>query len=171
MNDNMRKFSLKSQPNIGSFLTSLFIIGLIIYLVLSLIELEFIYNLLIISLIPLLMYYIIQLWINVFYFHDDYIEIRYIFRFNKRSVLIEYMDIDFIRYVHTAGPKQPMIVIVKKGDKFSKLFKPSNSFTYRDYNKRKQILEFLNSKGVKIQIHTDFKQDLQILLGKAIIVK
>ena len=57
----------------------------------------------------------------------------------------------------------PMIVFVYEDKTFSKLFKPSNSCTHRFFKKRKEILKFLASKGVPIEINSVFEKDEHIL--------
>jgi hypothetical protein len=98
-------------------------------------------------------------FINIYYFYDDKIKIVYIFRFANREKVILYSDIKEVRYVHSAGTKQPTVVLVYNGKSFSKLFLPSSSFTHRYFKKRKEILLFLHSKGIPIIINTVFKKD------------
>lgn len=153
------KANYKSQINLGSLI--LFIVWysiLIVYPLFTIVE-NVVINYLAICSLPIFSYIIWCVFINIYYFYDNKIKIVYIFRFFNREKEIQYSEIDEIRYIHTAGTKQPMVVFVYKGKSFSKLFLPSNSFTHRYFEKRKEILLFLHSKGIPIIINTVFKKD------------
>jgi hypothetical protein len=113
--------------------------------------------------IPLVCYVIWALLINRYYFYEDEIKIVYLFRFINREKKVFYSDISEIRYIHTAGARQPIIVFIYKGKYFSKVFFPSNSCSHRRFNKRKEILLFLHSKGIPIVVNSIFKRDSEIL--------
>lgn len=156
------KHLLKSQINAGSVFTFWLVYGIIIYCSLYLaksIHLRFI----ILIATPIILYISLALWFNCFYFYENKVKILYFFRFSNRIKYILYSDIKQVRYIHTEGPKQPMIVFVYKGETFSKLFKPSNAFTYRSYKKRKEILQLLANKNIPIEINSIFEKDYKIL--------
>jgi hypothetical protein len=153
-----------AQINFGTFFGFSYIYGLSIYLYYSITEVVLVKILILITL-PIITYSALAIWVNRFYFYTNEIKIIYLFRFSKRFKSIEYSQIKLIKYIHTAGKgKQPMIVMIYEDKKFSKLFKPSNSFTHRSFKKRKEILKFLDSKGIPIEIITDFNEDRNILI-------
>ena len=149
----------KSQINLEDLI--LFVVWysiLVVYPLWTIVENVFIKYFAICSL-PMFSYIIWCVFINIYFFYDDKIKIVYIFRFINREKVVLYSDIDEVRYVHTAGTKQPMVVFVYKGKSFSKLFLPTNSFTHRYFEKRKEILFFLHDKGIPIIINSVFKKD------------
>jgi hypothetical protein len=153
---------LKSHINGSSVFGFWIIYGSIIYFTWNLTEGNLIkYLIVIIS--PILTYITIALWVNRYYFFYDRVKIVYFFRFCNREKVIPYSKIKNIRYVHTEGAKQPMIVFVYEGKTFSKLFKSSNSCTHRFFKNRMEILKFLASKGIPIEINSVFEKDEHIL--------
>lgn len=157
------KTILKSNINGGSVFAFWIIYGIIIYLTWNLTESIYLkYSIVIISII--LTYIVLALWLNRFYFYDDKVKIIYYFRFKNREIDILFSKIKLVKYIHTVGKgNSPMIVLIYEGEKISKLFKPSNSCTHRFFNKRKEILKLLDSKGIPIEIISDFKKDEKIL--------
>lgn len=157
------KTILKSNINGDSVFGFWFIYGIIIYLTWNLTESIYLkYSIVIISII--LTYIVLALWLNRFYFYDDKVKIIYYFRFKNREIDIPFSKIKLVKYIHTVGKgKSPMIVLIYEGEKISKLLKPSNSCTHRFFNKRKEILKLLDSKGIPIEIISDFKKDDYIL--------
>jgi len=153
---------LKSQINGSSFFGFWIIYGIIIYLTWNLTE-SVLLEYLIVVVTPILTYIALALWVNRYYFYEDKIKIVYIFRFKIREMDIPYSKIKQIRYIHTEGAKQPMIVLIYESKTFSKLFKPSNSFTHRFFKKRKEILKFLAGKGIPVEINSVFEKDENIL--------
>lgn len=153
---------LKSQINGSSVFGFWIIYGIIIYLTWNLTK-SILLKYIIVILTPILTYIALALWVNCFYFYENMIKIVYFFRFKNREKDIPYSKINQIRYIVTEGAKQPMIVFIYKGKTFSKLFKPSNSCTHRFLKKRKEILKFLASKGIPIEINSVFKKDDNIL--------
>lgn len=112
--------------------------------------------------IPVFCYFIWCMFINMYYFHEDRVEIVYLFRYFNRKKIVLYSDITEVRYVNGGGWAQPIVVFVYKGKSFKKIFWPFNSFTHRRFKRRKEILLFLHSKGIPIIIKTVFEKDKEI---------
>jgi hypothetical protein len=153
------KAKYKSQINLEDLILYVVLYSiLVVYPLCTIVEIVFVKYLAICSL-PIFSYIIWCVFINIYFFYDDKIKIVYIFRFINREKDVLYTDIDEVRYVHTEGTKQPMVVFVYKGKSFSKLFLPSNSFIHRYFEKRKEILFFLHSKGIPIIVDSVFNKD------------
>ena len=112
--------------------------------------------------IPVFCYLIWYVFINIYYFHEDRVEIVYLFRVFNRKKIVLYSDITEVRYINGGGWAQPIVVFVYKGKSFKKIFWPSNSFTHRRFKRRKEILLFLHSKGIPMIIKTVFEKDKEI---------
>lgn len=112
--------------------------------------------------IPVFCYFIWCVFVNVYYFHEDRMEIVYLFRFLNRKKEVHYSDITEVRYINGGGRVQPMVVFVYKGKSFKKIFWPSNSFTHGCFKKRKEILLFMHSKGIPIIVNSVFRKDEEI---------
>ena len=112
--------------------------------------------------IPVFCYLIWSVFINIYYFYDDRVEIVYLFRVFNRKKKVLYSDITEVRYVNGSGWAQPIVVFVYKGKSFKKVFWPSNSFTHRRFKRRKEILLFLHSKVIPMIIKAVFEKDKEI---------
>jgi hypothetical protein len=153
----------KSQFNIEELLMyPLYYILLIVYPTWAIIECNIIIKYLVVGTIPIFCYVIWCTFINIYYFYEDKIKIIYIFRFVRREKIVLYSYIKEIRYIHTAGAKQPIVALIYQGKTFSSILWPSNSFTLRYFKKRKEILLFLNNKGIPIIVNSVFKRDKEI---------
>jgi len=113
--------------------------------------------------VPVFCYFIWCVFINIYFFYDDKIEVVYLFRFFHRKREVLFSEIMEVRYIHTAGKKEPMIVFVYQGKSFKKLLWPWNSFTHRRFKMRKDILVFLHNKNLPIIINSVFNKDKEIL--------
>jgi hypothetical protein len=63
------------------------------------------------------------------------------------------------------GYSLPTIILIYDKHKFSRFFNQFNQFTHRSFNKRKQILLFLHSKGIPVYVDSLSKKDAQIFKG------
>jgi hypothetical protein len=156
------KSTLKSQINGSSFFISLYVYGILTYLLWNILDSDIIKDVILI-ITPFFLYLSLVLWVNCYYFLDDEIKVVYFFRLKKSIKHIAYPKIIEALYIHTAGTKQPMIILIYSGHSYSKLFKPSNSFTHRSFDKRKELLLYMKSKGVRIVVNSIFKEDDTIL--------
>ena len=153
----------KSQINLSDLIEyPIYYILLIVYPTWAIIECSDIIKYIVVGTIPIFCYVIWCIFINVYYFYEDKIKIVYIFRFIRRERSVFYSDIKEIRYIHTAGAKQPMVAFIYHGKTFSKILWPSNSFTHRYFSKRIEILLFLNTRGIPIIVNSVFKRDKEI---------
>ena len=113
----------------------------------------------------LLLFFILKNSVNVFYFYDNKIIIFYFLRLKKRKKIYTYDEIKEIVYINRDSREDP-VVIVFKGQNFTKKITPSNSFTHICFKKRQEILKFLNRKGIPIKINSLFERDKNILNEK-----
>ena len=153
----------KSQFNIEELIMyPILYVLLVVYPIWAIVESSTMIKYLAVGSFPIFCYVIWCIFINVYYFYEDKIKIVYIFRFVRREKYVLYSDIKEIRYIHTAGAKQPMVALIYQGKSFSSILWPSNSFTHRYFSKRKEILLFLNTKGIPIIVNSVFKKDKEI---------
>lgn len=110
--------------------------------------------------------YILIISFRRFLFCPNHIRIIYYLKIKNRIKIIDYKSITEVRYLDNTGYRPPTIVFVYQGQKFSRLFKSSNSFVHRRFAKRREILIFLHNKGIPIYIDTLNKKDMEIF-GKA----
>ena len=109
-----------------------------------------------------LYFLIAHYWVNFFYFFEDNIIVFYPMRIFKRRKIIYYKNIEHIRYTNALTYySSPRIIFVFKDKKF--LFLPSKSFIVFSFNKRKQILQFFNKKGICVKILSQDEQDKDII--------
>lgn len=122
-----------------------------------------IYKYLIFILSPLLFYFSLYWWANRCYFYDEWLEIKYFFRFKRRIIKFNYEEVSNIRYLCTdSGFIQPTLTIKILKNELTKKNK-SFSFPLRSYSKRRDILRFLASKGLSIEIQSVHEKDQDIL--------
>jgi hypothetical protein len=112
---------------------------------------------------PLLLYFALYNWVNRCYFYEEYIEIKYFFRFRRRIIRYNYDEITKIKYVCTDSRySQPTLTIeMLKIESSNKTI--SFSFPVKWYKNRKKILRFLATKGLSIEINSVKEKDLNIL--------
>jgi len=153
----------KSQINLGDLIAyPIFYALLVVYPTWAILECSDIIKYMVVGSSPIFCYVIWCLFINVYYFYEDKIKIVYIFRLTRREKIVLYSDIKEIRYINIGAAKQPIVTFVYQGKTFSRILWPSNSFTHRYFRKRKEILMFLNSKGLPIIVNSVFKKDKDI---------
>jgi len=153
------KAKYKSQINLEDLILYVVLYSIIfVYPIWASVDNIFIKYLTVCSL-PIFSYIIWCIFINIYFFYDDKIKIIYLFRLFNREKEIPYSDIKEVRYINVVGTRQPIVSIVFRGKSFSKVLLPSNSFTHRYFEKRKEILFFLHDKGIPIIINSVFKKD------------
>lgn len=108
----------------------------------------------------LFLYLISLFWLNSFIFSEDKVLITYYTRFSKRKKNIYYSELIKIKYVHKLGKANIPLFIVNNDINFPF---PSCSFTGSNQDKNKSFLKFINSKGIKVEINSDFEKDYNIL--------
>lgn|GEM_PF-2681748 len=162
-NDIMKK-SLFYGANLFDFLSLVFYIGLVFYLIASFISNNTTaYNVLIVLFI-ITEYLLSVFWANVFYFYDDKIIICYPTRIFKRKFYISYSQINHVRYINKDSKASSPTISLEYSQKGKRFFYlPSNSFAVHYYKKRQAILKFLKSKGIPIEIESKLKKDLIIM--------
>ena len=153
------KAKYKSQINLEDLILYIILYSIIfVYPILASVDNIFIKYLAICSL-PIFSYIIWCVFVNIYYFYDDRIKIVYLFRLFNREKEITYSDIKEVRYINVVATRQPIVTLVIRGKSFSKVLLPSNSFTHRYFEKRKEILFFLHDKGIPIIVNSIFKKD------------
>ncbi len=158
------KTLFQSQTNINHFIILYFVYCLGLYLVWG--STEGVFEDCALALITFIVTYVaLSLWVNRFYFYDNKIKIVYFFRFINRVKEICYSEIALVKYMHNGGKGNgPLIILKYMGKEYSVWHvNPSNSFTHRNFKKRQEILKFLKSKGIPIEINSVFERDAHIL--------
>lgn len=110
-----------------------------------------------------LVYLILYFWFNIYCFSPESLVIYNPFRFrgnNKR--VIPYNEIESIRYNHKAMGSRTAVIIFEFKRKCL-VVKPANQLYVLLFKDRKNLLKFLASKGVSIEINADIKKDREIL--------
>jgi hypothetical protein len=111
----------------------------------------------------LLFYATLYYQVNIFFFFEDRIEVRYFFRFLNRVKIHKFEEIVLVRYLHSNSRYSPPTIQLIFSKMKRKTILPSNSFTMRFFKNRKAILKFLDSKGILIEIKSVFERDEYIL--------
>lgn len=153
---------IKSQINFDIITSFWIVFGLVLTLIWNWI-IETNQQVLLIAFSIFASYILLWFFSNRFEFYNDCFQSVYTFRIMNRTFVHQYSDIEYVKYVSTAGSKAPTIVIVFKGKKFKKLFLPSFSLTHISYKRRKLILKHLQTLGVKIEIDAVSKREKNIL--------
>lgn len=95
-------------------------------------------------------------------FYETYFKIVYPFKFFNRSQVIKYNEvvrvIDIFPNTKFENPRIKLIVKEKTNVEW-----PSNTFPVFSFKKRKRILLFLKSKGISIEIRSNFEKEHHIL--------
>jgi len=159
------KVSYKSQIDYGDLFSLTGTLGIFVWFGFTSSESALMKSI-VISVAIILLYLLLQSTVYLFLFDEDKIRIVHYCRFFNREKVVLYSDIDEVRYLNNTGYRLPTIVFVYNGQKFSRLFKSSNSFTHRRFSKRKNILLFLHEKGIPIYIESWKKKDIEIF-GKS----
>lgn len=166
----MKQFIFKSKINyINAFLIiSFYFIGCMFVF---LFENQILRNGLIV-LLSFLLYVTLSRYLNYFLFYQDHLVIVYFLKIKKRVKITDYKEIKLIHYTHMGGEGgRPYIVLQIREENISRFIKPHNSFIMNSFLKRKEILEFLATKNIPIQIQSDFDEDKTILKGYAKIIE
>jgi len=121
-----------------------------------------IYKEIIIIISPLMFYFSLFKWVNRSYFYDNWFVIKYFFRLRDREKVFNYSEIYEIKYLCTdTGFIQPTLIIKLKIKPTNKI--KSFSFPLRSYSNRKNLLRFLSSKKISINIQSVHEKDQNIL--------
>lgn len=100
--------------------------------------------------------------INYLRVYNDRLTVTYLFRIFNRIKIYDFKTIEkviYINYSHANDYPRLKFVFQYK----SKLELPSNTFAVYSFNQRKRILNFLNLKGIPIEINSDKEKELNIL--------
>jgi hypothetical protein len=108
-------------------------------------------------------YFLLSELINICYILDDSIVIVYYFRLRKNKVKIAHDNISLIKFFHQSARFSYPYIQFEINHKKVKLDMPSNSFPIHSFKKRRTILRFFESKGIAIEIISDFEKDWTIL--------
>ena len=158
--DNIAKYKT------GFDIRPLFIYSLVIFLFCSILTAYFTSDLsvaVIYTFTFLFCYTALYFHVNSYYFYDDRIEVRYLFRIINRVITHNIDEISTVKYIHHAHKNSfPTIQLIFTKER-TKTVLPSNSFVVYHFKKRKAILKFLDSKGIPIEIISDFEKDETIL--------
>ena len=112
-------------------------------------------NIWLLCLIATLFNYLIFAFQSRWYFYDDHIVRIFVFRPFFRKRVFKYEQLYKIRYVHDGNRDCPARFIVFQKKK--RHFKDFNRFVFNKRAGRFQIIEFLLSKNVKIEVTTHFE--------------
>lgn len=96
----------------------------------------------------------------VTYIYEDKVEFVFPIRIYENTITIYFNEVDRIK-LNSYGRGGPYIVFFKSSSE--KWYYPWNSINCDNFNKRKEIMKFLDSKGLKIEIKSDRERDLKIL--------
>jgi hypothetical protein len=111
-----------------------------------------------------LLYAILHYQVNSFYIFEDRIEVHYFFRLLNRVTIHKFDEISSVRYINSDSRyTSPTIQLIFPKMKRNTVL-PSNSFPVRSFKKRKAILKFIDSKGIPIEIKSNFERDEDILV-------
>lgn len=137
------------------------VFGLLSFIVFGLLERY--YPNQIISILSYISYYvIISSTVTFVELYEDYLRVVYPFRFLYRIKSYNYNElvkvVDIYQQDYYENPRIKLILANKKQFEW-----PSNTFPIFSYNKRKIILQYLKSKGVNIEIKSEFQKELDIL--------
>lgn len=144
----------KSRINYGDFIVfCLFypITAAIAFVITS----YFILKCLIILLSAVFIYIAMSSLICRYDFYDDMVICNYLFSIKKKQKAIYYKDIKLVRYT-IESPRHPIPIIIFQLNDKKILASHSNSCSHSSFKKRKEILMFLKSKGVGIEISPIF---------------
>ena len=122
-----------------------------------------IYKSIIIIIVLGLLYLLIYYLVNRCYFYEGRLEIKYFFRLRRSVIRYNYSEIASIKYLCTYSIYTPPTIIIKLNKNESKSSNNSFSFPLRSFNKRRDLLRFLASKGLPIEIDSIHEKDQDIL--------
>lgn len=152
----------KTGINLYHFFLAIFLEYILFGILQNFIDTGFIMNCLYIVL-GVAFYFLLSELINICYILDDSIVIVYYFRFRKKKIRIAHDNISLIKFFHqSARFSYPYVQFVINHKKV-KVDMPSNSFPIHSFKKRRTILRFFESKGIPIEIISDFEKDWTIL--------
>ena len=154
----------KSQIEFVLIISITGILGLFLNLLLSIsasVILKTALSMLIFMALYLILY---QQLYKYFFYEDEIILFRYL-SFKHRKETILFKSIKKVVYQNMTGYSLPTIILIYDKHKFSRFFNQFNQFTHRSFNKRKQILLFLHSKGIPVYVDSLLKKDAQIFKG------
>jgi len=161
MKNIILKTLYKSQLNYDDLFVFPSLLGLFCWLGCSLTE-SFVSKFFVIVITLILLYFSLRSTVYQFLFNVNDVRIVFYFKVRNRIKIIQYKDIEEVKYLNNTGYRLPTIVFVYKGTKYSRLLKSSNSFTHRRFSKRKEILTFLHEKGIPIYVDSWSKKDREI---------
>jgi hypothetical protein len=118
--------------------------------------------LVLILLVFLIAYMLLAIYQSLYYFYDDKIVRIFSFRPFLRKTIFEYEKIYKIKYHHIGSKgSYPKFIIYLGKRQYFKYFK---TFVFKKHVQRVEIVEFLLSKNVEIEVRTDFeKKDKEII--------
>ena len=122
-----------------------------------------IYKCAIIILLPAIIYLLLYYWVSSCYFYDSWFEIKYFFRFKGRIISFNYHEISSIKYICSYSRFTPPAITIKLIKKTSISKNLSFSFPLRSFTNRRDLLRFLASKGLSIEIDSIHEKDQDIL--------
>ncbi len=155
----------KSQLNYSEFVSFILLYGILF----SIIRVGFDdYYISLLSLIVLiiLLYVPIFLFVNKYYFYEDFFAVVYLFRFKQKKKVYAYSDVLVAKYMNMGGKgNRAWIVLIFKGKNniSPKVLFSSFSFTHYKLKKRKELLLLLKQKEVPIEVKSIFKKDKELL--------
>lgn len=121
---------------------------------------HFITKIAVIFLLGLIEYIISYFSLSFIYIYEDKVEFVFPVRFKDNTVSIYFNEIDRVT-LKSYARGVPFIIFFKSPSQ--NWFYPWNSFNCANFKKRKEILKFLHSKGLKIVVKSDEERDLKIL--------
>lgn len=106
----------------------------------------------------LIEYFISTISLSYIRIYDDYIEFIYPTKLWNKRRIIWFKDLDYVIYHGTPPRSLPIIGFYTKNKRF-KILSSSNSFTCKSFELRKEILRFLDLKGLEIELNGTEKDE------------
>jgi hypothetical protein len=109
----------------------------------------------------LFFYLLLAIYQSRYYFYDDQIIRIFTFRPFFRKAAFKYEQIFKIKYIHIPYFGTRKFIVFRNKRQYFQTF---NSFSFNKQDERIQIVDFLLSKNVKIEVRSDFeKKDKEII--------
>ena len=107
-------------------------------------------------------YLLLAIFQSRYYFYEDHVVRIFVFSPFFRKTVFRYEQLYKIKYKHLgAKGEYPKFIVYQKKKQYLKYF---NNFVFNKHVGRVEIVEFLLSKNVTIEVRTDFeKMDMEII--------
>ena len=157
---NSKALPIIRRSNIRDFIRMMLMPLVLVFFVRAIIDKE---NLIIDTCLSIVLEYILSIIsLNYYNFHEEYLEIYYPTRIGKwRLRRINYSDIKLVRYYGDFS--YDPIIRIYTSDKKKGLHLPSNSVISYSFKKTRKTLQFIQTKGIPIEIKSESEKKKRIL--------